>query len=291
VSEDLAARRAAARVPGERAARTREVVVAALAACEAALGAWEAGSAAFGRADESSDFDVCVICADGAAAEVVDALERALFDVTDEVDVWRAGRTSFGIQRFWHPRGDGVPMLSQVDTAVMEHVGEAELWRELLTVERHGRALELHDPDGVLRDARACAVFDADAHRARIASELARFRARRTLFGGVPGKERGRGRTLDAHGFHGSMVVTPLLALVGMRYRPLRFDFGFRYLHDELPSAVVERLVPIVVPGGPDALPAATAAGLAWIDELLAELDPATMPIEEHAAQMRATFA
>jgi predicted nucleotidyltransferase len=277
-------------VPGARAARTREVVVAALAACDAALAAWEAGSAAFGRADASSDLDVCVICADGGAADVVDAIERALLDVTEELDVWRAGRTLFGIQRFWHPRGDGVELLSQVDTAVMEHDAEAELWRELLTPERHGRALELHDPAGVLAAARTSAVFDVDAHRARIATDLARFRDRRTLFGGVPTKELGRGRALDAHGFHGSMVVTPLISMLGMRYRPLRYDFSFRYLHDELPPDVAARLVPIVIPEGPDGLPRAAAAGLAWIDELLAVLDPAALPIEEHAAQMRAAF-
>jgi hypothetical protein len=87
------------------------------------------------------------------------------------------------------------------------------------------------------------------------------------------------------------MVLTPLISLLGMQHRPLRFDFGFRYLHDELPGDVAARLATIAVPAGPAGLEAAIRAGIAWIDELLGELDPAALPIEQHAREMRAAFS
>jgi hypothetical protein len=266
------------------------VVIAALEGSGAALAAWEGGSAGFGRSDASSDLDVCVLCTDGAGEQVLDEIEVALRSVTEELDVWCAEHGPFGAHRFFHPRGDARSELVEVDVAVMELVGEREKWEAVLVPERHGRALPMYDPDGVLASAIERTTYDLDTHRERIRTELDRIRARRTMFGAFPQKELSRGRELDGQGFHTTMVVGPLITLLGMKHRPLRFDFAFRYLHDELPVDVVERLVPVTLPAGPGGLSASIHAGVAWIDELLAELDPDALPIEEHSAQMRAAF-
>ena len=147
----------------------------------------------------------------------------------------------------------------------------------------------IHDPDGVLGRAIASATFDAAAHRERIAVELDRIARRRTLFGDFGRKELSRDRQLDAHWIHQAMVLAPLVSLLGMVHRPLRFDFAMRYLHDELPAEVVERLVPIAEPGI-DGVAAAMELGVAWMDELLAQVDVDALPIEDHAAQMRSSF-
>jgi hypothetical protein len=289
---DLAAAsgRPAAPTPGPQAEAARAAVVRALEGCDAALAGWEAGSAAFGRADLTSDLDVCVIATDlDARTSVLDAIEEELADVTD-LDLLDIGLSAFGVQRFWQPArpGEDAPMC-MVDVSVLAREGDAEKLRELLTVERHGRGLTMYDPDGVLAEAAAAATFDPAAHRERIQVELDRLRARRTMFASFGPKELARGRALDAHGMHHAMVVLPLVALLGMVHRPLRFDFGLRYLHDELPADVVECLVPIVEPGA-ERLPAAIVEGTAWIDALLEDLDPDELPIEAHAEQMRAAF-
>ena len=72
---DLASVRTAAPTPGPKAARARDAVIAALRPSDHALAAWEAGSAAFGRADEASDFDVAVLCMPGTGEQVLDELE------------------------------------------------------------------------------------------------------------------------------------------------------------------------------------------------------------------------
>ncbi len=292
---DLAAAAAASSpaspTPGAQAATARAAVVRALESCDVALAAWEAGSAAFGRADATSDLDVGVFARGGAeaGATVLDAIEDELRALTD-IDLWDVGASMFGVQRFWQPARPGADApFCLVDVSVMDPDADADTARELLTVERHGRALTMYDPEGLLARTVADATFDAAAHRARLSTELDRIRERRTLFAGFGAKELDRGRPLDAHWVHHAFVVLPLVALLGMVHRPLRFDFGLRYLHAELPADVVECLEPIVEPGR-EGLRAAIEQGIGWIDALLEAIDPDELPIEEHSAQMRAAF-
>ena len=286
---DLAATGSAAPTPGPQAAAARAAVVRALASCDDALAAWEAGSAAFGRADLASDLDVAVIARDGAGTRVLDAIEEELRDLTD-LDLWDVGVSLFGVQRFWQPARPGRDApICMVDVSVLGVDEDADKLRELLTPERHGRAISLHDPTGLLTETIAANAFDADAHRARIATDLDRIRERHAMLAGFGAKELDRGRTLDAHWILNAMVVGPLVSLLGMVHRPLRYDFALRYLHDELPADVVECLVPIVEPGR-ERLGDAIAEGVGWIDAILADIDPDLLPIERHAEQMRAAF-
>lgn len=276
--------------PGPAAERARSAVVEALEACDVARAAWEAGSAAFGRADRSSDLDIAVLCSPGGGTAVLDSIERALREHVDDLVAYDVGRSLFGVQRFWRvPIGQLPAPTCMVDASVMELEADADLWRELLSPERHGRALGIYDPDQLLASCIARAGLDLDAHRKRIRAELHKVADRRAMFADFPAKELARGRSLDAHAMFDAMVATPLVSLLGVYHRPLRFDFGQRYLHAELPADVVERLAPIIRPAVDD-LDSATAAGLAWIDELLDAIDVDAIPLQQHAEQMRTAF-
>ncbi len=287
---DLAATGTASPTPGDAASNARTAVAAALDECDAALAAWEGGSAAFGRADDSSDLDVVVLCIRGGAQHVLDAVEHQLESLGQPLDRWDVGRSTFGVQRFWRPAASvDEPAWCLVDVSVIEFERERDLWRELLLPERHGRALELHDPEDRLARCRIEARFDTDAHRARIRAELATLREKHAMFRDFVDKELARERALDAHAMHQAMVVNPLVVLVNMAHRPLRFDFGQRYLHAELPADVVARIAPILRPSLDDVADAARA-GRAWIDALLDSVDVDALPIEAHAQQMRLAF-
>lgn len=288
---DLSATGVAAPVPGPQAAAARAAVVRALEGHDSALASWETGSAAFGRADALSDVDVCVIARDGegVGTSILDAIESELSELAD-LDIWDVGTSTFGVQRFWQPAQPGADApICLVDVSVVARDADADKVREFTLPERHGKALPLHDPDGVLAAAIADSRFDADAHRAGIQSELDRIRDRRNVLASYAEKELDRGRTLDAHWVHNAMVVAPLVALLGMVHRPLRFDFALRYLHEELPGDVVECLEPIVEPGR-EHLRAASIEGIEWMDAILDAIDPDLLPIERHAAEMRAAF-
>ena len=52
-------------------------------------------------------------------------------------------------------------------------------------------------------------------------------------------KELARGHSLEALGFYQTMLRF-LIELLGIRHRPERFDFGWRYVDRELPEAARE---------------------------------------------------
>lgn len=289
-SVDRASARVAAPTPGERAARARATVVRALEASTDALAAWEAGSAAFGRADEHSDLDVVVLCTAGAGTAVLDAVDEALATVTDGLCSWYVGELLFGVQQFWREPQDADPsLICMLDVSVIELEAQADKWQELLLPERHGRALPIYDPDALLELCRAQSTLDLEAHASRIAEAFATIEQRHAMLAEFPAKELARGRALDAQAMHQALLVKPLVTLLGIRHRPLRFDFDQRYLHDELPDEVARQLVPIACASS-DTLAAATVEAREWIDELLATIDLDAIPLAEHAAQMRAAF-
>ena len=149
----------------------------------------------------------------------------------------------------------------------------------------------LPDPDGLLALAIAGRPpFDAAAHRLLLADELRRVAELHAVTEGFVEKELARGREVDAHGFHRSLVRGTLVSLLNIRYRPLRHGFGLRYVHDELPADVVECLLPVLAPQGTDELARAAGAGRGWIARLLAEIDVEALPIEAHSISMRTAF-
>lgn len=280
--------------PGEPAARARRVLVTALEGLEAVVGAWECGSAAFGRADVASDVDICIVARDGAAAAVLAALDEAVSaELSGAVVTCHEGATQFGMQQIWQPApaAGGLDSMALLDVAVAEQHAQAEMWHALLDPERHGRALLLLDADGSIEQVRrARPAVAADDIRQRIEALRDRIAQRRHLLGSFAAKELDRGRLVDAHWTHRRFVVHPLVDLLNIWYRPLRHDYSMRYVHDELPPGVVEQLVPLVQVGSEGELRSASQLALQWMDAMLDAIDVDDLPVEAHAEQMRAAF-
>ena len=53
-------------------------------------------------------------------------------------------------------------------------------------------------------------------------------------------KQLARGRTVDAFMAHFEVNVMSLVTVLNIRYRPSRWQFGLRYLKEELPPEVVK---------------------------------------------------
>ncbi|MEM7264186.1 MAG: hypothetical protein AAF488_19530, partial [Planctomycetota bacterium] len=77
-----------------------------------------------------------------------------------------------------------------------------------------------------------------------------------------------RGDLLAAHHWFQSMVVTPLIELLRMKYCPERYAFGARYLRRDLPDEVREELEGIVL-GDPSTTLERSERARAWIRELV----------------------
>ena len=67
-------------------------------------------------------------------------------------------------------------------------------------------------------------------------------------------KELARGHPLEAFGFH-QVLLRALIELLGMQYRPDRFDYGWRYVETELPEDARQLIKRYAFVGDADALP------------------------------------
>lgn len=210
-----------------------------------ALAMWEAGSAAFNRADERSDLDIGVLARSGWIDRVWQEVERGLDDVGGFSIRWENPAHIFKgmTQRIYRPARAGRWL--DLDIGVFQDTAK-DLY---LQPQRHGRATIVFDRSEGTRTADL--RFDETAHRQRMREALHQEIMRRNLYRDFVAKEIARGRTIDAFGFYLAFAVRPVLTVLGMLHRPDRFDYGFRYVKDELPAdaeRAIERLCYVASP-------------------------------------------
>lgn len=221
---------------------------------------WEGGSVAMGRADAFSDIDLYLIVESAHQGAVFAAFEDALRRAAAINHTWRVDPPAFpGVsQRIYLLRG--APRFFALDCALLEPAGAAQF----LERERHGEP-RVH----FARDAPIEAPpLDRARHAERLRKRLAQIRASWPVYRTIVEKELARGRALDAIGFHFNGLLRPLVELAGMRHRPERFDYGWRYLHQELPAELQREFEAFAYVAGPDRI----AEHLPALDRLAAGL-------------------
>lgn len=244
-----------------------DAIVGALAGFiddERFVAAFEGGSVATGRADGYSDIDLCVV-ADGALNDALFAtIEEALQSIAPIAHVWPVADPPWPgfAQKFYFL--EGAPRFFAVDCSLLLPATALQF----LEVERHGHAQVLLDPHGWVQPQR----LDRAAHAARRARRLAQNRAAWPVYRMLVDKELARGRALDALGSYQALLRL-LVELAGLRHRPDRFDYGWRYLHHDLPADLQARIAALAFVAGPAALAQNLPAADALHHELSAELD------------------
>ena len=143
------------------------------------------------------------------------------------------------------------------------HVSDLSDAHSHLDVRRHGTPVVLHDPDGRI-------VLEEEDVGGR------RWRPRSTRRGSVArptsGWSTGRwraGHPAEAVDFYLRFALATLVRLVRVEHCPWRHDFGLRYLRDDLPADVADRLEALVPGHSPRSLRDLSGECFAWIDELL----------------------
>jgi len=103
---------------------------------------------------------------------------------------------------------------------------------------------------------------------AKLARRFAQIRASWPIHRLVLDKEIARGHALDAVGFYVNGLLRPLFEVAGMRHRPERFDFGWRYLHHDLPIELQRVLTQLAYVASIDEI----TAHLPHLDRLMTQL-------------------
>jgi hypothetical protein len=235
-----------------------------LVKCDSVLAMWEAGSHAFERADEYSDLDIGLLVREGTLDEAWAAVDRGLQRVGGFDLRWQLpGHIFKGMtQRVYHPRRSG-PWLA-LDVGIFQESAE-DLY---LDAPRHGLAEVLFDRTGRVKPPPWDPEKHRQAMREALQQDVMRWRSHATFFR----KELARGRQVDAFGFYVGLTLRPLLSVLGMLHRPDRFDYGFRYVKDDMPADVVARLERLCYVSSPASLEERFAEADQLFNQTVAEL-------------------
>src|SRR4030095_5071678 len=142
--------------------------------------------------------------------------------------VWRVDPPGFPemAQRFYFV--EGAPRYFAIDCSIFSGAGLTPL----LERERHGTLVAWSDPERLLAPRRA----DRAALAKRREQRLQQLRGAIPVYSMLVEKELARGHSLEALGFYQTMLRF-LIELLGIRHRPERFDFGWRYVDRQPPAS------------------------------------------------------
>jgi hypothetical protein len=205
----------------------KDAIVSALRTRNDVAGCWEGGSAATGRLDEFSDIDLVIVASLDAADAIFAAVENAISAVGEISHRWHVDPPPFQdtAQRFYFLAG--APRFFAVDCVIVTATGIAQF----LERERHGEPQVEFDRTGQI----AALPLDEQTLAARRAHRLGQLRGAVPIYLMLVEKELARDHLLEAFGFY-QTLLRALIELLGMRYRPHRFDYGWRYVETELPE-------------------------------------------------------
>lgn len=193
------------------------------------IACWEGGSAANNRKDRFSDLDLVVAVETGKTDESFTQLEALLNKSYTVLNRWRVPPPT------WHGHGQcfyklaDTPPFFFLDIVVMEENAA----NKFLEIERHGKPLIFFDKKNFIT---AETADTKDFHKKR-SDRLHTIEASFPFFKELVLKEVARNRPVDAMAFYRT-VTNFLIELLGMKYRPYRYDFGLRYTHIDFPQDV-----------------------------------------------------
>ncbi len=227
---------------------------------------WVGGSAATGGYDEWSDLDVDLLTTPGTATATYHRLLAGLLETFPVDHVWQLpeGTWPDGRQCFVNLQPD--PGALREPTRIIDLVVHdlSEEHRHV-DVRRHGTPIVVHDPEGlvVLRH------DDEQQIRKACAEAVDQIRQRRATAAWLVNRAVARGRTAEATDLYLRFALGPLVRLLRVEHCPWRHDYGLRYLDQDLPGELADRLEALLPGASESGLAALSDECFAWQDALL----------------------
>ena len=226
---------------------------------------WEGGAVAFDRLDRWSDIDICVDAVDERVEDVFPVAEaalEALAPIDLKFDVPK-GATHGYVQAFYRLKGTSKFLL--VDFAVFKHSEP----NKLLEPEIHGNSRFHFNKEGAVR----IPSLDRAAFVDRMKAGMERLVLRFDTFACFVDKEINRGNWIEAMDIYYRIILGSLMQGLRMRYNPVHYDFGTRYIHYELPPDVVKELVELHFIAGREDLMGKVKDAERWFRRTIGEID------------------
>ena len=217
--------------------RILELIIATLEPKDFVLALWQGGSAAHGYTDEWSDIDIQVIVEDERVQETFDILEESLKTISETRFKWRVPEPTWhGHSQCFYRLEEASPFLF-IDFVVLKQSQP----NHFLEVERHGKLAIAFDKANLLVQPR----LNRSEHFSRMQERLTTLRKIFDFFQIIVKKEINRGHLVSALSNYHSYTLQPLVELLGMVYRPERYDFKTKYFYRDFPTEVIARVEPL----------------------------------------------
>jgi hypothetical protein len=191
-------------------------------------------AAAHGFTDEWSDIDIQVIVEDEHISETFDILEESLKTISEIRFKWRVPEpTLHGHSQCFYQLTEASPFLF-IDFAVLKQSST----NHFLDRERHGSLVIGFDKANLL----AQPTLNRREHFSKMQERWATLRKTFDFFQIIVKKEINRGYLVSAISNYQTYTLQPLIELLGMVYRPERYDFRTKYFYRDFPPEAIARV-------------------------------------------------
>ncbi|NJP20885.1 MAG: nucleotidyltransferase domain-containing protein [Hydrococcus sp. CRU_1_1] len=212
-------------------------IIAALEPLDFVLACWQGGSQAWGYTDEWSDIDLQVIVEDSCVEATFEIVEAALQSLAAIQWKWRMPEPTWhGHSQCFYQFERISPFLT-LDFVVMKRSNP----NRFLEVERNGNVAIAFDKTNLLIPT----SLDRDTHFSKMAQRLEWIEKTFAFQQILVKKEINRGLLIEAISGYHTRTLNPLIELLGMAYRPYRYDFMAKYLSRDLPGEICDRIKPL----------------------------------------------
>jgi len=228
------------------------------------LGIWEGGSAATGFLDQYSDLDLGFVVEDDKVEETFALFESLLEEHYGIISRFRLPEPS------WHGHSqcyyfvEKCPPLFYVDLLV-EKKSSGD---RLIEPDRHGKSRIWLNRENVLNP-----VATPDEEMLRRNRRFFRIQADTYPISETETrKQLIRGNGIDAMLEYQGFIQRKLAALLNLKYRPAKYDFGIRYGERDYPPDVAEKVRKLMYAGSMEDMKPMFQEASEWARELLIEL-------------------
>jgi predicted nucleotidyltransferase len=195
---------------------------------------YESGAIAFNRLDEWSDIDLYLVVDDEKVNDAFVAVETALRSVSPIKQKFAIPQLPWpGVSQAFYKLERASEYLL-IDLAVIKLTGP----EKFLAPEIHGKAIFYFNKFDSVKVLSA----DKDELDKILQQRLSRLRDRFAMFNIFVQKEMNRGNYLEALVLYHSLTLGSVIDALRIKYSPFHHDFKTRYMQNELPKHVVERI-------------------------------------------------
>jgi hypothetical protein len=214
-----------------------ETLTTTLQPLDFVLAFWQGGSAASGYTDEWSDIDIHVIVRDECVEETFAIVEKALKIISVIQFKYRIPEPT------WHGHSQCFYQLAGVSSflAIDFVVNKLSNPNRFLEVERHGKAVIGFDKANLL----VPPPLNRKEHFAKMQERFTTVKNNFDFMQILVKKELNRGHLAEAVANYHAYTLQPLVEVLGMVYRPYRYDYKFRYISRDFPPEVMSRVEPL----------------------------------------------